>query len=54
MWSNYKPSHTADRNVKWDNHFGKQLGGFSKSYTHTYHKIQPFHSYICTQQKEKL
>lgn len=47
-------SEVADGDIRWHNHFGKQFGKFLNRQTCTYPMIQPFHSYIFTQENESI
>lgn len=43
--------YTSRGNVKWQNHFGKQLGRFLRSKTYTYYIKQSFSSEVFTEVK---
>ena len=43
--------YTADGNVKWCSHFGKQSGRSSSSETQNYHMTQRLHSSVYNQKE---
>ena len=46
-------SYTLGGNIKWYDHFAKQFGSFLECETYTYHMIQPFCTWVLSQEKCK-